>query len=212
MKEPITMQTDRETARQWLKNQLLSSANAIPSEVNGLAELLARARADAEAAILLAAAKVAEDLVWDDDGETIHTVALAAKKRIEALRSSDAAAALARRDAETRREAAKARDAAYAERDKLVCALSKLFPSSLERHPDTDTTWENDWRWIVFIDLPSGQATWHIHDSELGMFDHLPRFTGRKWDGHTTPEKYERLAALTRQLDEAKAPKDVTRE
>jgi hypothetical protein len=89
-----------------------------------------------------------------------------------------------------------AKDAAYAERNKLVCALSKLFPSSLERHPDSDTTWEDDWRWIVFIDLPTGQATWHIHDSELAMFAHLPRNTGRTWDGHTTPEKYERLAGL----------------
>ena len=180
-------------------------------------ERVERIRAEAEAAILLAAADRCE--AWaiknymDDFGSFVaRNVAVNLRDEIKALQSSDAAAALARRDAETRREAAKARDAAYAERDKLVCALSKLFPSSLERHPDTDTTWENDWRWIVFIDLPSGQATWHIHDSELGMFDHLPRFTGRKWDGHTTPEKYERLAALTRQLDEAKAPKDVTRE
>jgi len=177
-------------------------------------ERVERIRAEAEAAILLAAADRCE--AWaiknymDDFGSFVaRNVAVNLRDEIKALQSSDAAAALARRDAETRREAAKARDAAYAERDKLVCALSKLFPSSLERHPDTDTTWENDWRWIVFIDLPSGQATWHIHDSELGMFDHLPRFTGRKWDGHTTPEKYERLAALTRQLDEAKAPKDA---
>jgi hypothetical protein len=88
------------------------------------------------------------------------------------------------------------KDAAYAERDALVCALSKLFPASLERHPESDTTWDNDWRWIVFIDLPTGQATWHIHDSELGWFDHLKRYTGRQWDGHTTPEKYQRLAAI----------------
>lgn len=96
-------------------------------------------------------------------------------------------------DAET---LAKQKDAAYAERDNLVCALSKLFPSTLERHPDSDKTWDNDWRWIVFVNLPTGQATWHIHDSELAMFDHLPRNTGAIWDGHTTPQKYLRLAAL----------------
>jgi hypothetical protein len=49
----------------------------------------------------------------------------------------------------------------------------------------------------VFIELSTGQATWHIHDSELVMFDHLPRFRGQKWDGHSTPEKYERLLAVT---------------
>lgn len=93
------------------------------------------------------------------------------------------------------------KDGAYAERDRLVCALSKLFLASLERHPDSDTTWEDDWRWIVFIDLPTGQATWHIHDSELAWFDHLPRFAGKVWDGHTTPEKYARLAALSASPD-----------
>lgn len=88
------------------------------------------------------------------------------------------------------------KDGAYQERDQLVAALSKVFPASLERHPDTDIDWENDWRWIVFVDLPTGQATWHIHDSELSLFDHLKRDTRRKWDGHSTSEKYERLRAI----------------
>lgn len=84
---------------------------------------------------------------------------------------------------------------AYHERDKLVAALSKMFPASLERHP-AEEEWEDDWRWIVFVELPTGQATWHIHDSELPMFKHLLRETGLRWDGHTTDEKYQRLAAL----------------
>lgn len=84
----------------------------------------------------------------------------------------------------------------YAERNALVCALSKLFPSTLERHSDEDLDWENDWRWIVFIELPTGQATWHIHDSELHLFSHLERETGKVWDGHMTDEKYRRLGAL----------------
>lgn len=104
---------------------------------------------------------------------------------------------LAREVAELKAE----KDGAYKERDALVSALSNIFPSSLERHPDEDISWENDWRWIVFIDLPTGQATWHIHDSELSMFDHLKRFQGRVWDGHSTPEKYERLAALRAEVD-----------
>jgi hypothetical protein len=88
------------------------------------------------------------------------------------------------------------KDTAYTERNALVAALSKLLPASLERHSEADVTWEDDWRWIVFVDLPTGQATWHIHDSELCAFDHLPRRTGRAWDGHSTPEKYTRLAAM----------------
>lgn len=88
------------------------------------------------------------------------------------------------------------KDGAYSERDRLVSALSKLFPASLERHQPEDDDWEDDWRWIVFIELPAGQASWHIHDSELPLFGHLKRNQGRLWDGHSTNEKYRRLAAL----------------
>jgi len=88
------------------------------------------------------------------------------------------------------------KDGAYSERNRLVAALSKLLPSWLERHPDEDTEWEDDWRWIVFIDPPSGQMCWHIHDSELPLFKHLAPSDAGEWDGHTTDEKYERLAAL----------------
>jgi hypothetical protein len=70
-----------------------------------------------------------------------------------------------------------------------------VFPSWLERHPEEED-WEDDWRWTVFVAPPSGQMTWHIHDSELEMFDHLTRIPEHSWDGHTTEEKYERLAAL----------------
>ena len=84
--------------------------------------------------------------------------------------------------------------ALYGERDRCVAMLASVFPSSLERHSDADTTWENDWRWIVYVDLPTGQASWHIHDSELPLFAHVPRLQGRVWDGHTTEEKYARLA------------------
>ena len=87
------------------------------------------------------------------------------------------------------------KDLAYSERDKLVSFLSKVFPAVLERHP-AEEEWEDDWRWIVFIETPAGQLSWHIHDSELPLFEHLEREVGVKWDGHTTEEKYTRLAAI----------------
>jgi hypothetical protein len=82
--------------------------------------------------------------------------------------------------------------AVYRERDALVAALSKLFEGHLATH---EGQWEDDWRNIVCIHLPAGQATWHIHDSELPMFSHLPRSAGH-WDGHSTAEKYQRLGML----------------
>lgn len=86
------------------------------------------------------------------------------------------------------------KNGAYSERDKLISLVSKCFPAWLERHPDSDATWEDDWRWIVFVKLPTGQASWHIHDSELPWFSHLERYPSRNsWDGHTTEEKYNRV-------------------
>jgi len=83
---------------------------------------------------------------------------------------------------------------AYQERNLLVSALSKLFPAYIAYHPE-DEEWEDDWRTIIFIDLPTGQVSWHIHDSEKGLFSHLQE-TRNDWDGHTTKEKYKRLKKL----------------
>jgi hypothetical protein len=96
----------------------------------------------------------------------------------------------------TAEELRKQKDAAYAERDKLVAALSKVFPACLGRHADDGQPWDEDWKWVVYIVLPTGQVSWHIHDSEVPMFSHLRRDPAFPWDGHTTEEKYERLAAL----------------
>lgn len=87
------------------------------------------------------------------------------------------------------------KDEAYRERNMLVCALTKLFPAYLARHDENDTTWEKDWMWIVYIDLPTGQVSWHIHDSERLKFSHL-ELKENKWDGHNTERKYQRLQAL----------------
>lgn len=95
-------------------------------------------------------------------------------------------------------KAEEGKNTAYSERDRLVCAISKIFPSWLERHPLSDTTWEDDWRWIVFVQFPTGQASWHIHDSEEIWFDHLERRDGNSWDGHSTAEKYARIERFER--------------
>ncbi len=96
----------------------------------------------------------------------------------------------------------KQKDNAYKERNLLLAALSKTLLSCLARHPDEDKKWEDDWRNIVVIcgiseDFKLVQMTWHIHDSELPNFSHLKLDPTFKWDGHTTEEKYRRLARLT---------------
>ncbi len=83
---------------------------------------------------------------------------------------------------------------AYTERNRLVALLARQYPSSLEPNPDTRATEIKDgWNWIVFVDLPTGQASWHLHDRDLNEFTGVPREQGRKWDGHTTPVKWQRV-------------------
>lgn len=85
-------------------------------------------------------------------------------------------------------------DRAYYERNALVAALSKLFPAWLMKHPP-DPSWEPAWTDIVCIETPEGQLTWHLHESHLHMFAHLV-LCPNNYDGHSTVEKYERLAKL----------------
>ena len=87
------------------------------------------------------------------------------------------------------------RDAAYHERNQVVAALAKAFPSGVAQHDPNDEKWDADRRTIVLIDLPTGQVSWHFHDSERHLLDGLETYPG-KWDGHDTPEKYRRLNAL----------------
>jgi hypothetical protein len=102
-------------------------------------------------------------------------------------------------------------DAVYRERTFVVAALARTVTDYhtdigaaegawLSRHVGP---WEEDWRWIVCIDLGSsvglageiGVVTWHIHDSELALFEFLnPRGAPDYiYDGHSTDEKYRRI-------------------
>ncbi len=97
-------------------------------------------------------------------------------------------------DAEMYRQR-EAKDAAYTERNRLVALLAALFPSSLEEVPFGPKqlpvlTW-----WII-IELPTGSVAWQVAPDDLTLFAHVPRHQGRTWDGDTTEEKYQRIAAL----------------
>ena len=86
------------------------------------------------------------------------------------------------------------KNAAYRERNRVVAALAHCFPSGIRK--TSIQGWSDDWHNCVYIDLPSGQVSWHYHDSEVGLFKDLPPYE-KEWDGHTTEQKYERLAKLS---------------
>lgn len=91
-------------------------------------------------------------------------------------------------------------DPIYKERNALVAFLTHLYPSWLSIDPDED---EKEWRWVVFICGPAGQMSWHIHELDLPIFEHLKK-EPNKWDGHTAEEKYLRLVDAGLLLERAK--------
>lgn len=99
------------------------------------------------------------------------------------------------------------KDAAYLERNQVVAALASAYPSGIAR--TAIEGWSEDWHGCVYIDLPTGQASWHYHDSQAHLFAHLPPYS-EAWDGHTTEEKYQRLSALAAEASkpvQAEAPR-----
>lgn len=85
--------------------------------------------------------------------------------------------------------------AVYRERAHLVAHLAAIYPSVLVHGADVA---EPDWP-VLFVGLPTGQATWHIFAADLDLFEHVPEGEAT-WDGHSTTEKYERVDAHTRAI------------
>lgn len=79
---------------------------------------------------------------------------------------------------------------AYAERNKCVAVLARIFPSGIRK---TDIPgWDKEWENCVYIDLPTGQCSWHYHGKESYLFKDLGVYP-KPYDGHTTEKKYARM-------------------
>lgn len=91
-----------------------------------------------------------------------------------------------------------AKDEAYHERNQVVAGLAALAVAMGFRAGTARTDipgWDPEWHGCVYIDLPTGQVSWHYHDRDAHLFDFLLNYH-REWDGHDTPEKYRRVLAL----------------
>ncbi|MFE9834095.1 hypothetical protein ACFYP4_02930 [Streptomyces sp. NPDC005551] len=84
-------------------------------------------------------------------------------------------------------------DEVYRERAQLVAFIAHLFPSYMTLSLDLD---QPDW-WTVFIYAGTKQLSWHIAPGDVELFSHVrkvhPNAPFVQWDGHTTPEKYQRM-------------------
>ena len=88
-----------------------------------------------------------------------------------------------------------ATDSVYRERARLVAHLAAVHPSTIGYHDPSEPDWA-----VVVINLPTGQASWHVSPDDMDLFEHVKRSEINTWDGHSTEEKYARLAAHTRAL------------
>ena len=84
----------------------------------------------------------------------------------------------------------------YQERNVLVSGLTSVFPAGI-RETEIEG-WHPDWNGCVFIDLPTGQISFHYHVSEAHLFDHLPPYT-KDFDGHDKKTVLSRIISLNDQ-------------
>ncbi len=83
----------------------------------------------------------------------------------------------------------------YKERNQCVALLARMaialgLPAGVAQ--TAIEGWDAAWHGCVYIDLPTGQVSWHFHSDETYLFNGLPPYTAG-WDGHDTPEKYRRV-------------------
>lgn len=151
-------------------------------------------RNTAEAALTEAREQIAilkTQLAWDGD----DPVFLAGRLELRESELSEARTRLQALEAALRETRAD-KDQAYTERNHVVAALARLFPSGVRA---TDIPgWDSAWHGCVYIDLPSGQISYHFHDSHAHLFSELPPYE-RPWDGHDKDTVHARLAALTQE-------------
>lgn len=87
-------------------------------------------------------------------------------------------------------------NSAYTERTNLVALLAAIYPSGWDYADPACPDWP-----VVFIDLPTGQASWHISREDWWICACIPRRHGAEWDGHTTAQKYQRIRDLIAAID-----------
>jgi len=92
------------------------------------------------------------------------------------------------------------REQLYAERAQCVLALARAAQAmgcvvGFRDDPDLGADAGPATMWpVLFIDLPTGQVSWHLHESNRFSAPDIGDYLG-EWDRHDTAEKYRRLAA-----------------
>lgn len=86
----------------------------------------------------------------------------------------------------------------YRERAQCVLAFARAaqcmgYVVGFRHDPDLDGAEAILWP-VLFVDLPTGQVSWHLTVEDRLSADDIGIYHG-EWDRHDTAEKYRRLAA-----------------
>lgn len=86
----------------------------------------------------------------------------------------------------------------YRERAHLVAYLATQYSAIIAYNDSAEPDWP-----VIYIDTKFGQLSWHLAPDDLQLFPHvliagrhIPSHLAPEWDGHSTAEKYDRLALL----------------
>jgi hypothetical protein len=99
------------------------------------------------------------------------------------------------------------REEAYSQRNLVVALLARLAASSgwpVWVSQQAGGSIDDRFQRVVYVMTPEGQLSWHFPEDESANFDGLPT-DGPAWDGHTTPEKHDRIMRLITQIDRLQA-------
>ncbi|MBO3751564.1 hypothetical protein J5X84_36290 [Streptosporangiaceae bacterium NEAU-GS5] len=88
---------------------------------------------------------------------------------------------------------------AYRERSHLIAFLAALYPAVITYSDPANPTWP-----VIYLTTPEGQLSWHLAATDLDLYPGITIVDPGTvtWDGHTTEEKYARLARLAERWTE----------
>lgn len=97
------------------------------------------------------------------------------------------------------------KDQAYLDRNMVLVLVAYLvsYHTEWDAWYAKDLAGEDGFRTVLFLDLPTGQVSWHVPDDLVPL---LPAIVGEnEWDGHTTREKHARIRGLVlnRRMDDS---------
>ena len=116
---------------------------------------------------------------FDDENHADHEFGQALAYHFETIRT-----ALTRPDDEEKL------NSAYTQRMIAVRMLAVMSGCNYGLGKDDNEDWDDEWRTVVYIDLPQGQVSWHIAPHDLHLFDDFPQYKG-KWDGNSNGSSAE---------------------